>query len=152
MNARDEARAALDRVMVLDEALQIVVRDNHTSVLTPYEVELRTALRALLDEPVPADEREALADIIDDTLQSLSDTSGACYKVSDAVLAAGFRRQGPITDAQVRAVAEALESMHWDGMGCGTHGTNACSNCHGPSPMSATELARAALEAAEAAR
>lgn len=53
----------------------------------------------------PTDEREALADLIDDTLQSLSETTGACYKVADALLAAGFRRQVPVTDDECNDAA-----------------------------------------------
>lgn len=53
----------------------------------------------------------------------------------------------PVTDEQVEAAAETLIARHWDGTGCGTHGANACSNCFGPSPMSAYEVARAVLEA-----
>lgn len=39
-------------------------------------------------------------------------------------------------------IADRLRTVHFDGNGCGTHGPNACSNCYGPSPMSADEVAR----------
>lgn len=42
-------------------------------------------------------------------------------------------------------VAAHLASIHFDGTGCGTTGTNACSNCYGPSPMDAYEVADAVL-------
>lgn len=40
------------------------------------------------------------------------------------------------------AIAARLTRIHFDGEGCGTYGPNACSNCFGPSPMSAHELGR----------
>jgi hypothetical protein len=52
-----------------------------------------------------------------------------------------------LSDAAHRAAAR-LRETHWDGSGCGTHGTNACSRCFGPSPASADEVAREVLEAA----
>ncbi|MGV3564177.1 MAG: hypothetical protein ACO1ON_12945 [Nocardioides sp.] len=42
--------------------------------------------------------------------------------------------------------ARALERTHFDGQGCGTHGSNACLNCHGPSPMTAREVAAVLAE------
>jgi len=52
MTPIEEARAALDRVVELDPSsdLHIVIRDHHTSVLSAHEVELRSALRALIAE------------------------------------------------------------------------------------------------------
>lgn len=41
----------------------------------------------------------------------------------------------------IDALAERLRTAHFDGLGCGTHGVNACVHCFGPSPMSATEIA-----------
>jgi hypothetical protein len=38
-------------------------------------------------------------------------------------------------------LAELLIRAHFDGTGCGTNGPNACSNCAGPSPMDAHEIA-----------
>lgn len=45
----------------------------------------------------------------------------------------------------VEALAEHLNRIHFDGTGCGTTGVNGCSNCCGPSPMSAHEIAEAIL-------
>lgn len=46
----EDARAALEGVMELDATSEyrVVVRDNHVSVLTAHEVELRNAIRALI--------------------------------------------------------------------------------------------------------
>ena len=41
----------------------------------------------------------------------------------------------------IEAIANRLDRVHFDGKGCGTHGDTACSTCHGPSPMSALEVA-----------
>lgn len=38
-------------------------------------------------------------------------------------------------------LAQHLRVRHFDGEGCGTYGVNACSICHGPSPMSAQDVA-----------
>lgn len=55
-----------------------------------------------------------------------------------------------ITDEAIEeAGVHALVSQHWDGTGCGTHGTNACVNCFGPSPYTAREVAREVLRVAE---
>lgn len=40
-------------------------------------------------------------------------------------------------------LAAFLESEHFDGTGCGTNGSGACSYCYGPSPMTAEEVAEA---------
>lgn len=53
-----------------------------------------------------------------------------------------------VSDVEVEYIARALERIHWDGTGCGTHGVNACSNCFGPSPMSSHEVVRFVLETA----
>ena len=45
-----------------------------------------------------------------------------------------------------KRIEDRLTMIHFDGEGCGTYGTNACSNCHGPSPMSAYEIARGLAE------
>jgi hypothetical protein len=42
----------------------------------------------------------------------------------------------------VEMATRTLTRVHWDGTGCGTHGTSACTNCFGPSPMSAHEVVR----------
>ena len=47
------------------------------------------------------------------------------------------------------AIAEWLRSIHFDGSGCGTNGIGGCSNCYGPSPMDAYELAEALIESDE---
>lgn len=46
-----------------------------------------------------------------------------------------------LSDGLADAIAKRLHLIHFDGQGCGTNGSNACSNCFGPSPMSADELA-----------
>lgn len=66
-------------------------------------------------ESVPADEREALAELIEGVGLGLylPGSHGHDYinpgKAADAIIAAGFRRQGPITDAQVEAAWSVLE-------------------------------------------
>lgn len=50
-------------------------------------------------------------------------------------------RASDVDRALVNEAANHLRKIHWDGMGCGTHGVMACSNCHGPSPMDAHEVA-----------
>jgi len=50
-------------------------------------------------------------------------------------------------DAVVEAMARALNRVHWDGTGCGTTGNSGCVYCFGPSPMTASEVARAAYDA-----
>lgn len=49
--------------------------------------------------------------------------------------------------AMVNEAANRLRIIHWDGMGCDTHGTSACTNCFGPSPMTAHEVAAEVLAA-----
>jgi hypothetical protein len=83
MNARDEARAAL---AAFEEDPRAYGVDR-----------LIDAFRALLDEPVPDDEREALTDLIDGCIPD--DIPGYRQRYTDkaveSILAAGFRRQGP---------------------------------------------------------
>ena len=50
-------------------------------------------------------------------------------------------------EALVEKVARELIATHWDGTGCGTTGTNACSNCFGSSPMDPFEVTRTVLDA-----
>ena len=50
----------------------------------------------------------------------------------------------------VEALAEHLKRIYFDGTGCGTTGVDGCSNCCGPSPMSAHEIATALLDAIDA--
>lgn len=50
-------------------------------------------------------------------------------------------------DALATLAAERLRLIHWDGTGCGTHGTSACVNCFGPSPMDAHEVAAEVIAA-----
>jgi hypothetical protein len=50
-----------------------------------------------------------------------------------------------MSDDMRERVAEVLRRQHFDGTGCGTNGSNACSNCFGPSPMTADEIADALL-------
>jgi hypothetical protein len=62
------------------------------------------------------DEREALKTIIYtyetiDFAESQNFTTRDCYGVVDAILAAGYRRQGPITDAQVEAAATQMYAI-----------------------------------------
>lgn len=40
-----------------------------------------------------------------------------------------------------RTVVDTLRRIHFDGNGCGTHDSGACSVCYGPSPLDATEIA-----------
>ena len=65
------------------------------------------------DAPTDVAEREALADVVDDALTSLTDTRDACYRVADAILASDVwrnRRQGPVTNTQVEALATIRSS------------------------------------------
>lgn len=76
---------------------------------------LLNELRGLLPAPPTDDEREALARILDNSDPEMGGVvadegheSWEWYLPQvDAVLAAGFRRQGPITDKQVRAALSA---------------------------------------------
>ena len=80
------AKAILDEAGVLpseryDEMWELARRD------------ARAALAVFEEANTPTDdEREALADVLDDCLQSLTDTRGICYPLADAALAAGFHR------------------------------------------------------------
>lgn len=47
-----------------------------------------------------------------------------------------------MTSITAKQIAQRLRDIHFDGQGCGTHGSNACSNCFGPSPMNEDEIAR----------
>lgn len=49
----------------------------------------------------------------------------------------------PLPDRET--IAAHLNAIHFDGNGCKTTGPNGCSNCFGPSPMSALEVADAVL-------
>ena len=42
-------------------------------------------------------------------------------------------------------LAATLTAQHFDGTGCGDPGVGSCSNCYGPSPMSAREIADALI-------
>jgi FAD/FMN-containing dehydrogenase len=100
------------------------------------------------------DEREALARVIhaDDVNHERAhqdfwlmneETVGWYFDNADAVLAAGFRRQGPITDAQVEAAARRmyLSVMSYGGRPSWSKTTGQVRNQY-------REEARAALEAA----
>jgi hypothetical protein len=111
VNARDEARAALD---ALDSIRAYDPDDDFARYAATSNVV--AALRALLDDPVPADEREALEEwsFVHRPVLSMRDGSIASCKcldrvfingqedwdqhVADSLIAAGFRRQWPITD------------------------------------------------------
>jgi len=60
--------------------------------------------------PPTDDEREALANLIP---LGFTERDGVrdVYEAADRILAAGFRRQGPITDAQVEAAARAIQAF-----------------------------------------
>jgi hypothetical protein len=84
------------------------------------------------------DEREALKTIIYtyetiDFAESQNFTTRDCYGVVDAILAAGFRRQGPMTEAKVEAAANAIYAHQ----------------AYQLNGVESERLARAALEAAE---
>lgn len=51
----------------------------------------------------------------------------------------------------IKVGVDALQRSHWNGEGCGTHGTNACVYCFGPSPMGAYEVVETILAAVEPA-
>lgn len=56
-----------------------------------------------------SDEREALMDAINEGDLCTICYNGSLAKAADAILAAGFRRQGPITDAEVDAAERLLK-------------------------------------------
>jgi hypothetical protein len=60
-----------------------------------------------------ADEREALADIIDGCIPDDIPGYRQRYtdKAAEAILAAGFRRQGPVIDAMVEVASRAFGGM-----------------------------------------
>jgi len=125
MTAIEDARAALAR---LDDP-------KHGSDWSgwDYAADLETAIRPLIAEherlttPPADDEMEPLTGVIRDSIDRWGDlfpTPEVARYVADDVEAAGFRRQGPITDAQVEAAAKALaetfgEEPHlpWDRWG-----------------------------------
>jgi hypothetical protein len=103
MSARDDARAELDR--------EIPDAYDDGSCGEPVIVlKASTAryLRALLDEPVPADEREALAEAVDliDRNRAGKSREGVWADVDAALdlilhaARAGFRRQWPMEAAR----------------------------------------------------
>ncbi|MGL4998001.1 MAG: hypothetical protein ACRC5T_03285 [Cetobacterium sp.] len=47
---------------------------------------------------------------------------------------------------ETQDIAKHLESLHFDGTGCGINGSMGCSMCFGPSPMSAKEVVEAVLK------
>ena len=65
------------------------------------------------DQHTPTnEEREELADLIEGVGRYIPGSHGHDYinpnKAADAVLAAGYRKPGPITDAEVEAAARAM--------------------------------------------
>lgn len=50
-----------------------------------------------------------------------------------------------LNEVLIPDAAERLETIHWDGKGCGTHDNGACSHCFGPSPMLAEEIVQEVL-------
>lgn len=107
MTALDDARAALAR---LDDP-----KHGRDWSGWDYAADLEKAIRPLIAEhehlttPPTDDEREALAEILYPFFvrgDGLHDVVIA-EQALDAILAAGFRRQGPITDAQVEAAWRA---------------------------------------------
>lgn len=101
--------------------------------------------KSLVEPPID-DEREALAWVIErgwgnptwdgKTLRPID------RQIADAVLAAGFRRQGPVTDAKVEAAAIALHERIYPNFDWATTGATTQQNYRGD--------ARVALEAARA--
>lgn len=135
MSARDEARAALIR------ELRDAAGDTPEDVTWEEDLFSRAAdMLTLLDEPVPADEREALIELIDGCIPDDIPGYRQRYtdKAADAILAASFRRQGPITDVREarRIVQAALDDPLTQGV---------------DSAVKAAQIVMA-LEAAEAAR
>lgn len=54
----------------------------------------------------------------------------------------------PGWDQAIEAAAAYLRGTHWDGTGCGTNGSGACSRCYGPSPADVGEVSEDAIAAA----
>jgi hypothetical protein len=120
MSAREDARAALD----LQEKIEAWEpgRLEQTKKLAGNSRRLARALRALLDEPVPAVEREASRALEYKLARHRVGPGRANVRSAEdvalaAAITAGFRRQGPITDAMVEAAAEAfggITSAKWE--------------------------------------
>lgn len=93
---RDEARAAL---------ANLLHQHRRPCEEPPVDIDFERAdeVLALLDEtepkPVPGDEREALEQAISDALFEWDGDTRPTQRVAAYVVEAGFRRQGPITDA-----------------------------------------------------
>jgi len=51
------------------------------------------------------------------------------------------KRPDDLQEQLERTVVDRLRRIHFDGNGCGTHDSGACSACYGPSPLDATEIA-----------
>ena len=77
----------------------------------------------------------------------------AALDLAPETTAARSAPAGPVASVTRRVSAQArdaaiddLNRIHFNGQGCGTHGTNACSNCFGPDPMSAREVVAHVLD------
>jgi hypothetical protein len=116
MSAQEEARAARAELTAL------TVDPNLPSRVVEAIVRAGNALAAgLLGDPVPADESEALVEAarvealrINEWAEDRFPADESAHGVDEdsfmagAAFAAGFRRQWPITDAQVEAAREAV--------------------------------------------
>ena len=148
MTTRDEATLASLRAYAEEPA------PGNSEIVPAMAIhELAKNVLALLDEePVPADEREALATLLDEQFvnwqwDSVAPEMSLGEYVAPMVLAAGFRRQGPITDAMVAHEPE------WDQARCGEPMPCSCGGTiTEPTWEAVYAHRRAALEAAEAAR
>ena len=123
-----------DSFFVCDTCTNVLglnVRWDHASKREDHQA----AVESLPDKPAE-DEREALTTLISATTYQAA--WGECVRAADAILAAGYsKRPRPITDEMVAAADFAI-MPYWGE--------------RYPSGSLTTEIARAALEAAEAAR
>jgi hypothetical protein len=101
MSALDDARTRI--IAKLDR-----IPDSDAVTLDKADVRALIAEHERLTAPPTDVERSMLEATISDALFDWDGDTRPAGRITEYVLAAGFRRQGPITDAQVEAAAEAL--------------------------------------------
>lgn len=94
------------RALVADHKALRHMHNELRSVCNAHIAELEAEVESLTTPPAD-DEREALARILPAWDRNGYLVWEECLDIADAILAAGFRRQGPISDAQVEAALSA---------------------------------------------